>query len=507
MSSILHVFVPVCYTALMDQLVFLKGAGLVIVTMIQKLLKTVAIIPRTAIFSTVPCPFSVNDQTTQYIALPSDLYLQCIDHHDGIVCSQCANGYSFSYQGLQCVSECTPIGAGIVFIFVIISQLILSVLLLLVLKLTIVSGAEGLLTPLFYIAAINQLPLQLYPRLNGLNKFITVVTSFLFLDMKMFGLLPMCSFHDLGLLWLFSFSYLGPMITSSALLLISALVMVVPKFRIKFQYLSIQHVIALLFLLMYWTYISTSLRIMSFVNISGDHKVALQPDISYFTQQHGPLWLFAFIVIVSMTFVCVPFLLFSRLLRKFRRLKFIDRLKRFLEFYQFCYKDNFHWYSAVYFIAFFAFAVSVLKFSPTMQQIILITLIMLQYFLRPYNIKWMNISDMLLLVDLLFVTSLISRASLSSLAIGTVYILVIISLLYIILGGILMALYRAGIVQPMLYKIKKRFHLNKKSNTDIEYSTSEVVMMDSATTGYREPLLDPLITLNSSDDLTGQYGL
>ena len=155
----------------------------------------------------------------------------------------------------------------------------------------------------------------------------------------------------------------------------------------------------------YWTLIGTSLVIMDSVHVYIDGlentAVGLQPELNYFTHEHVPLWLFSFFLIVLLFFPFVLLLMCSCLLR--HKLD-ITRLKPLLYFYQGCYQNKFQWYPTVYFVAYFIFILA--KPSPLFQQLLLIALVTMQYLLRPYQLKWMNIVDTLFTV---FLSRLLSK--------------------------------------------------------------------------------------------------
>lgn len=459
-----------------------------------------------------PCPFETVDRNTYVLATS----YQCINHHGGIMCMDCKDGYYLTYEAFKCVDHCPSAGPGVVFFFVLLFQILLPLPLILVLKGTVSNGAGGLYGPLFYLAVLNELPFSSFNSYSNLYNFITVVISFVSLDMKMFGILPVCSFENLGRLSHLGFHFMGPILTSSILLLVTAIVWV--KYR-KHDHLSPQLTIALLLLLLYWNFISTGLSIMDTVDINGEKRVAVQPDLKYFSSLHSFLWSFSFIAMAFLYFPLILLITFSKILSKKANL---SRFKFFFQFYQGCYQERYNWYPVVYFTAFFIIALS--KYTPLVQQITIIGVLSLQYILSPYHFKWMNISDTIFLINLFFVTSLLYQQQVrvsDSNDVGMtffVYFFIVCSLLYIIVGGLSILMYRLGwlrrIDQKLNIKSKLLFlwkKINKQRATTTtsthhsrHNSIADVAFIDGATTGYREPLLN---FMNSSGESITMYGI
>jgi predicted outer membrane repeat protein len=460
-------------------------------------------------------PCTIANNTDEYkLLLPQ---YQCIDDRSGLSCSECKDNLTiFTYQAVRCVelheSLCIP---GLIIIMVVVLQIFLSVLMLLTLKLTQHVGAGGLYTLLFYVAVLCQLTffsnqLEQYLPLYHLILFIN---TFLFVDSKMLGLLPICSLN-VGQLSQVGLQYLGPVITILTSFLALVIFYVIPRLRKYQSFLSFQRMLALSFLVVYWKFISTSVYIMIPVTINEYTRVYLQPSLAYLTCEHIPLWLLA-LAVITFYILLTNLLLLSPLLAKIKKLKIIYRqINTFLHFYTISFKDRFKWYPAVYFIAFFV--IIIFKFSPEFQQFVFIVLLTLQYLCRPYQYNWMNISDALLLMSLILASSLVNSN------IPSFYIISILSLLYILIVGISLVLYTSGFLDLISRKVKCLSYLRTKftmTNHEVDvvitddsnnesFSFDEIVMIDAATTGYREPLLDPLITRNDTFDISlPQYGI
>ena len=467
----------------------------------------------------LPCPLDVPNK--QMYELLTESSLQCTGNHGGIGCMDCANNSYFTFGGVSCVTHCHSWEPGFIFFLALIFQTFLSLLLLPVLKWSLEFGAGIFYGPFFYFAIISQLPFNSFSVYSTLVSFVTMITTFLFLNMELFGLIPVCTFKNLGPLSNFGLRFLGPIIVIVLVFVMLVIARLIPKCN-KVNLGSSLHAAALLLFMSYWTLIGTSVAIMESVHvyIDGLEKtaVALQPELNYFTHEHIPLWLFSFFLVVFLFFPFVLLLMCSCLLA---RILNIARLKPLLYFYQGCYQSKFQWYPTVYFIAYFIFILA--KFSPLFQQLVLITLITMQYLLRPYQLKWMNIVDTLLLLNLLFVSSLLfqqTKANNSdSATTAFIYIFILSSILYAILGGVYVILYQFGLFRWLrlrynfLNTVQETLHThpslnNNEMNTfrdSSQDSNNEVVIIDGATTGFREPLLDSIFF--KSDEDTTRYGI
>ena len=455
-----------------------------------------------------PCSQEIADNMS-YVVIQSQ---RCKEKHGGLACINCDEYSNYTFLALKCVSDdgCRPWQPGLVLFFAIVFQIILTSLILLLGTFIIKNVPNGMFGFLFYFAILSNLPFNYFDQYISLENLVSLTGSFLFLNWELFGLIPVCAFQTIGPLSNFGLRFVGPIIALIIAIILSLISRLIPKYRTNSTTFIMN--INLIFFLLLWSLASTSINIMYSLklNIDGieNTRVYLQPDLTYFTGSHVPLWLCSFGILV---FIISPFLLlitFSRLISyKFKLVRF----KPFLEFYQACYSDRYHWFSAVYCIAFIIFLSA--KTSFLVQMMTLITVTTLVTSLKPYRSKWTNISDTFLVLNLVFIYALlyqqVTAQKLDNASTAFVYISIIAVYIYMIARGLYVLLYELGLLKRLIYKYNlNRFRvfnsdlyldseIEVRDKEDDEISNASVTMIDAATTGYREPLLD-LVQSNNS---------
>ena len=456
-----------------------------------------------------PCSQEIADNML-YVEIQTQ---HCKENHGGLACINCDEYSRYTFLALKCVSDdgCRPWQPGLVLFFAIVFQIILTSLILLLGTFIIKNVPNGLFGILFYFAILSNLPFNYFDQYISLENLVSLTGSFLFLNWELFGLIPICGFQTIGPLSNFGLRFVGPIIALIIALLLSLISRLIPKYRTNSTTLIIIMNINLIFFLLLWSLVSTSIKIMYSLNIDGieNTRVYLQPDLTYLTSSHVPMWLFSFGILV---FIISPFILlitFSRLISY--RFKLV-RFKPFLEFYQACYSDRYHWFSAVYCIAFIIFLSA--KTSFLVQMMTLITVTTLVTLLKPYRSEWTNISDTFLVLNLVFVYALlyqqVTAQKPDNASTAFVYISIIAVYIYTIARGLYVLLNELGLFKRLIYKYNlDRFRvfnsdlyldseIEVRDKEDDEISNASITMIDAATTGYREPLLDFVQSNNST---------
>ena len=254
--------------------------------------------------------------------------------------------------------------------------------------------------------------------------------------------------------------------------------------------------ICLLLFLSFWSLVETSWVILGFSDVSKnftDLRVFLQPDISYFSGVHI---FFAIIALLVIFFLVFPFTLFLFCTPCLARKVNLTRIKPILDEFHSCYKINYRWYSGVYIIAWIVLIM--FTWSPLLVSTELAILLFTNIFLQPYQNKWLNIIDALLLTDSLFLYAILNHDSptyLSGIQIFLVYILVVLPFLYVFLGLLLIVAQRTGCLNYTLTLIKSK--KNKKhlvTSTVVAINnpilTTDVQMSFANGGQLREPLLE-----------------
>ena len=304
------------------------------------------------------------------------------------------------------------------------------------LKASFKTGIGHLYGPLFLIAVLRIIPFGYYKEYVQLKLIVSIFQSILLLNLEVFGEIPWCFFSNISPLLNYSLHVVGPFIIAVVLLSTVLLARYYPR-----QFLSLQsspvQAICLLILLSFWSVSDTCIQLLkSAPTMNGvkGWRVALQPNMEYFKDPyHIVIWIISTVLIL---FLLVPFILmlfFSQLLR--RKLN-LTRIQPLLDAFQSCYHDKFRWYSGVYLLSWIILNINMPHY---VMEIILVAIGTLHFMIQPYKYRWLNIVDTLLLVDLYlfaFLTSVDSPNSIYKETVPISYILVVLPLMYITIGGV-----------------------------------------------------------------------
>ena len=151
--------------------------------------------------------------------------------------------------------------------------------------------------------------------------------------------------------------------------------------------------------------------------------------------------------------------------------------------FQSCYKPKYRWYSATYIIA-CIFLILSNSIPPVFQSVLLVVLFT-HIILQPYQNRWLNTIDMLLLLNGLVVYSLLvqqipNNEILQFYKVFLAYILVLLPFLYIFLGIVFIVAQRTGgflgHTMRTIRQIKSRAaKKSKKAFVTTEVSASELI--------------------------------
>ena len=132
--------------------------------------------------------------------------------------------------------------------------------------------------------------------------------------------------------------------------------------------------------------------------------VYLQPDTPYFTGKHLVLIIVATLVFILLV---LPFTLFLTCSHFLARKVNLLRIKPLMDEFQSCYKPRYRWFSATYIIAWICLVF--VAWLPPLFQSALLVVLFTHMILQPYQNRWLNTIDGLLLMDALFVYSLLEQ--------------------------------------------------------------------------------------------------
>ena len=156
-------------------------------------------------------------------------------------------------------------------------------------------------------------------------------------------------------------------------------------------------------------------------------RVALQPNIQYLKDPyHIVTWIISTVLLI--------FLLVLSFLSPLLWVN-LTRIQPLLDAFQSCYDDKFRWYSGVYLLSW----IILINMPYYVMEIILVAVGTLHFMIQPYKYRWLNIVDTVLLIDLImlpFFTSVDSPNSIHKEMVPISYILVVLPLTYITIGGV-----------------------------------------------------------------------
>ena len=383
-----------------------------------------------------PCPIIGLSHT--YNKLPVAQEEQCNGLYGGLLCRGCREDAVFSFEAVKCIpsSNCEQWQPYVISVLVVIFQLLLGFGIVMGLKASFRFGIGHLYGPLFFIAVLRLIPFGYYKEYVQLKFAISIFQSILLLNLEIFGEIPWCFFSNINQLLNYALHFVGPFIIAVVLLSTVLLARYYPR-----QFLSLQsspvQAICLLILLSFWSVSDTCIQLLKpTTTLSGvkGWRVALQPNIQYLKDPyHIVTWIISTLLLV---FLLVPFMLLLFLSPLLRRKFNLTRIQQLLDAFQSCYDDKFRWYSGVYLLSWIILNINMPYY---VTEFILVAVGTLHFMIHPYKYRWLNIVDTLLLVDLImlaFIASVESPNSVHKETVPISYILVVLPLTYIIIGGV-----------------------------------------------------------------------
>ena len=383
-----------------------------------------------------PCPISGLSQT--YNKLPIAQDEQCNGLYGGLLCRSCREDAVFSFESIKCIpsSNCKPWQPYVTIVLAVVFQLVLGFGIVIGLKASFKTGIRHLYGPLFFIAVLRLIPFGYYKEYIQLNFTVSLFQSILLLNLEIFGEIPWCFFSNINPLLNYSLHFLGPFIIAVVLLSTVLLARYYPR-----QFLSLQsspvQAICLLILLSFWSVSDTCIQLLKPITTLNGVKgwrVALQPNMQYLKDPYHIVT--CIISIVLLIFLLVPFILLLFLSPLLRRKFNFTRIQPLLDAFQSCYDDKFRWYSGVYLLSWIILNINMPYY---VMKIILFAVGTLHFMIQPYKYRWLNIVDTLLLAHLnlfAFLTSVDSPNSIHKEIVPITYILVVLPLTYITIGGV-----------------------------------------------------------------------
>ena len=290
------------------------------------------------------CEFTCCETTKGYYQLYPGRYNQCSSHRCGIAGGDCEEGYTLSFDSVECVSvdKCT---IGQTVLVVILSMIYWIVIVILVFIATYYHVGIGYLYAItYYYSVVDILLNQIFYKSQGLFTTVSIISSTAKITPQILG--QLCFVKNLSGIDQHFIHYVHPLAVTVILGIISILARISHKFS-SIVSRGIIRVACFLLLISYTSVATTSLlllRSLTFDNVDKDYTY-LSPDIEYFHGRHLP---YVIIAILS-TLVIVIGLPLLLLLEPFLNSKVnFTRIKPLLDQFQGCHKDKYHCCAAYY---------------------------------------------------------------------------------------------------------------------------------------------------------------
>ena len=390
------------------------------------------------------CPTDVVPDSTSYVLLDQSLDDQCADGHGGPLCTGCTEGKVPTYDVLQCISadHCRVWHPYVMMLLYVLCPLTIGTLLLFVIQFKLGIGSGYLYGPIFYLAVLNRMPLNIS---GSITILISTVTDSVLLNMRVLGFIPLCFFRGVSPMYIRCLKLLPPLVV---LLLVLFVAKCAPRlFQRLFRKLPTEGICSLI-VISFWSLASTSVEIVTPVHLSGiGYRVYFSPDLVYLkTGGHIIVWTVATIILMFLCGVTIV-LMVSPFIST------LHRIKPLLDELQSCYKDQYRWYGGVYFVSWIVLQALLIVLDYLVFQTLIMMLTVAQISLLPYCRRWLNIMNTILLVSLLFTSSLVLVDDNGKEKTVLVHLSVLIPLLYLAVGTVTLVLVRIGV----LHRIKQYF--------------------------------------------------
>ena len=354
------------------------------------------------------CNFTCCKTINEFYQLSPERINQCLVHRSGTACGSCEEGYTLSFDSVECVgvNKCTT---GHTVLVVILAMIYWIVIVILVFIMTYYHAGIGYLYAItYYYSMVDILPSERLYISTGLFTTVSIMSSIAKITPQFLG--QLCFVKNLSGIDQQFIHYAHPLAVTIIVAMICLLARV--SYRIStFVSRGIIRVICFLLLLSYTSVATTSLlllRSLSFHNVDKVYTY-LSPDIEYFHGRHLPYAIIA-ILCTLVIVIGLPLLL---LLEPFLNSKInFTKIKPLLDHFQGWYKDRYRSFAAYYMLCRLIIIVIIIANSSNdnTTQYLLVTansiLSLIHVTLKPYARKMLNIFDGLVL-HLIIVISMI----------------------------------------------------------------------------------------------------
>ena len=381
------------------------------------------------------CNFTCCEASNGYYHLSPIRESQCGQHRCGTACGNCKEGYTLSFDSVECVdvSECNTGKTILVFALILLYWIAIIVAVFSLMHFKVGIGYLYVIT--YYYSVVDLLLSQNWYPSNALYTIINVMSSFAKIIPQFLG--QFCFITNMSGIDQQFIHYMHPVAISLFLVMITVLAR---RSRRLSNFISkgIIHVICCLLLLSYTSLATTSLLLMRPLIFHDVDKVYtyVSPDIEYCHGRHLVYVIVAVIFIIVIV-IGLPLLLAVEPFLN-SKINFI-KIKPLLDQFQGCYKDKHRYFAAYYMICrLLIIAIIMANSSDDFIFRFLLTaacviMALIHQILKPYSSSLLNIFDGVILHFLVLGSVLplvISFDGLnSSLFVGVTSILIILPLL------------------------------------------------------------------------------
>ena len=356
--------------------------------------------------------------SSDYCLLPNDINGQCVGNRRGVLCAECEVGYAFTFGTIQCVEDKTcskgqgvvPPLLNVVFLIVTMTAIIL------LLKFDYKLSSGYIFCFVYYFSIVGHLlPSNVVG--DTLLGFVSIFESVTQLNPQFLGYVPICFLRTLTTLQRQVFFYFNPFVISIFVLAVIGFSKYCSKCSkyITFKDNTVIKAICLLLLLSFTAFAETSFNILNPVTFEGKVFVNIQPSTKYFNAKDHLPW---FIIAILVEFLLViPFTVLLLTAPLLTRCCNLNKIKPFLDEFQGCYKDNFRWMAGFYFLCRFMYLLILtypIRNYVLLQYIIQLlsfSILVIHMLLQPYQNKWLNLSDSILLANITLITLLFGETA------------------------------------------------------------------------------------------------
>ena len=424
------------------------------------------------------CNFNCCETSNGYYHLSPVRDNQCRLHRSGAACGSCEEGYTLSFDSVECVhmNECSIGWTILVLVLVVLYWIFIIVAVFSFMHFKVGIGYLYAIT--YYYSVVDLFLSQNWYHSNALYVIINILSSISKIIPQFLG--QFCLIENMSGIDQQFIHYIHPVAISLFLVMITVLARRSHRLS-SFISKRIIHVICCLLLLSYTSLATTSLLLMRplmFYDVDVVYTY-VSPDVEYF---HGRHLVYA-IVAVLFTIVIVIGLPLLLALEPFlnSKINFV-KIKPLLDQFQSCYKDNFRCFAAYYMICRLIIITIIIANSSNdfiFQYALVCACVLMDLIhqiVKPYSKSLLNVIDGVILHVLVLVSILPLIESFNNfntnLAVGITFALVISPLLIFI--AISLILNKEKIKKLPGYCYSKYLQLRLRNYREVSVNETEV---------------------------------